>query len=164
MKNGNETSLKQGLRTPSARDTLQEPGQVLFSPWASDVSISIAGWAHQPPKAFSTLKRIILNIAALMMEEETQRLLASGPGCTFQELPVVCEYTMSALVPVGPTGRLGPMSVWSPESVGLITAHHLVCPLTWIHLLRLPIHQPAWAHPPRVPCLSGVCHSAHHTH
>lgn len=47
---------------------------------------------------------------------------------------------------------------------GLSPTHHLVYPLTWIHLLLLPIHQSAWAHPPCVPRLPGACHSAHHTH
>lgn len=47
---------------------------------------------------------------------------------------------------------------------GSSCTHHLVCLLTWIHLLLLPIHQPAWAHPPLCSHLPGVCHSAHHTH
>lgn len=56
------------------------------------------------------------------------------------------------------------MSVWLPESVGLITAHHLVCPLTWIRLLQLPIHQSARAPPPCVPaCLVSVTLPVTHT-
>lgn len=70
---------------------------------------------------------------------------------------------LQLLVPVGSTGR--PQScVWSPESFQPVTAHHLVCPLTCIHLPQLPIHQPAWGPSTLCPHLPGICHSAHHAH
>lgn len=111
------------------------------------------GW-HNCPQGLPTPNCRNLGTATWTHRDASRELLGFGPDCIFQKHHGAPGYTISA---PGPSGlRHSPKSDHLNLS-GSSPVHHLVCPVTWIHLLLLPIHQPARAHPPCVPvCLESV--------